>query len=107
MRARVEGFPELYNDMACFAHALSHPARIAIMSMLLEHGETCCGDIVRQMPLSQPSVSQHLRELVKAGILQTRNEGQKVFYSLVRDKIRCFCTVFKETIESPAGITIF
>lgn len=66
--------------MAQFAKALSHPARVAILKVLFERQECVCGEIVKVVPLAQSTVSQHLRELKNAGLIQGRISGPKSCY---------------------------
>ncbi len=70
------------NKLAKYAKALAHPARIAILN-LLANKQTCqCGDIVEELPLSQSTVSQHLKELKEAGLIKGEIEGAKVCYCI-------------------------
>ena len=64
------------------AKALSHPARVAILKFLVEQKSCICGDIVEQLPLSQSTVSQHLRELKNAGLIKGSIDGTSVCYCL-------------------------
>ena len=57
-------------QIAQFAKALGHPARVAIIQLLLKKQTCICGDIVDELPLSQSTVSQHLKELKEAGIIK-------------------------------------
>jgi DNA-binding transcriptional ArsR family regulator len=66
--------------MADIAKALSHPARIRILKILTEMDVCMCGDIVEQLPLAQATVSQHLKELKRVGLIQGEIEGPKVCY---------------------------
>ena len=91
-------FPEEQVSLAAFAGALAHPARIAIIGLLQERKEVCCGDIVKELPLAQATVSQHLKALDKAGLLHLRECGPKVCYSLNCDAIRSFCHSFQCTL---------
>jgi ArsR family transcriptional regulator len=91
-------FPADQIALAAFAGALSHPARIAIILLLQERGEACCGEIVRELPLAQATVSQHLKALDQAGLLEHRESGPKVCYSLNRESIRSFCHSFQCTL---------
>jgi DNA-binding transcriptional ArsR family regulator len=75
-------FTPQQNQLATYAKALAHPARIAIVEYLMERGACVCGDIVEELPLSQSTVSQHLRELKAAGIVQGNTEGTSVCYCL-------------------------
>ena len=64
-------------ELSQFARALGHPARVAILKVLAERGECICGEIVDIVPLAQSTVSQHLRELRKSGLIQGRIFGPK------------------------------
>jgi len=66
--------------LADVAKALSHPARIRILKILTEMNVCMCGDIVDLMPLSQSTVSQHLKELKRVGLIKGEIEGPKVCY---------------------------
>ena len=70
------------NRLAGYAKAISHPARIAILQLLLKKQACICGDIVEEIPLSQSTVSQHLKELKKAGLIKGDIEGTKVCYCI-------------------------
>lgn len=66
--------------LADVAKALSHPARIRILKILTEMDVCMCGDIVDLLPLSQSTVSQHLKELKRVGLVQGDIDGPKVCY---------------------------
>ncbi|QQS29536.1 MAG: winged helix-turn-helix transcriptional regulator [Sphingobacteriales bacterium] len=70
------------NSVAKYAKALSHPARVAILKLLIQKQSCICGDIVDELPLSQSTISQHLKELKKAGIIKGDIEGAKVCYCI-------------------------
>lgn len=63
-----------------YARALAHPARVAILKLLADKAACQCGDIVDELPLSQSTVSQHLKELKEAGLIKGEIEGVKVCY---------------------------
>ena len=69
-----------------FAKALAHPARIAILKILIERKACICGDIVNELPLSQSTVSQHLKELKEAGLIKGDIDGVKVCYCINVEK---------------------
>ena len=69
-----------------FAKALAHPARIAILKILIERKACICGDIVNELPLSQSTVSQHLKELKEAGLIKGDIDGVKVCYCINEEK---------------------
>lgn len=80
--SKSEEFTVKDNKIARYARALSHPARIAILQVLLKNQTCICGDIVEVLPLSQSTVSQHLRELKDAGLIKGEIEGVKTCYCI-------------------------
>ncbi len=79
---KADEFSVKDNRLAKYANALSHPARIAILKFLIKNQECICGDIVNKLPLSQSTVSQHLKELKAAGLIKGEIEGKKVCYCI-------------------------
>lgn len=75
-------FEEKEKQLARFAKALGHPARIAILKKLSSMDCCFCGDIVGELPLAQATVSQHLKELKESGLIQGTIEPPKVRYCL-------------------------
>lgn len=71
--------------LAKVAKALSAPAKIAILRVLAERRECICGEIVEITPLSQSTVSQHLKELKELGLIQGRIDGVKSCYCVNRE----------------------
>jgi ArsR family transcriptional regulator len=67
-------------ELATLAKALGHPARVAIMRLLISRGECVCGAIVDELPLAQATVSQHLKVLKQAGLVQGEIDGPRVCY---------------------------
>ena len=80
--AKSEEFTVRENKIALYAKALAHPARVAIIEMLLKKQTCICGDIVDELPLSQSTVSQHLKELKNAGLIKGEIEGVKTCYCI-------------------------
>ena len=80
--ARKEDFQRKENDLADFAKALSHPARMAILMTLAEKRECICGDLVTNLPLSQSTVSQHLKALKEAGLIKGMIDGPRSRYCI-------------------------
>jgi len=80
--SKTEEFTKTQNEIASIAKALGHPARIAILQYLSEQKSCVCGDIVEELPLSQSTVSQHLKELKKAGLIKGEIEGPSVCYCI-------------------------
>jgi DNA-binding transcriptional ArsR family regulator len=79
---KTAAFTQADVTVANYAKALGHPARIAILRILLERRSCICGDIVEELPLSQSTVSQHLKELKDAGLIKGDIEGKKICYCI-------------------------
>ena len=77
---KTERFTAEQNELAILAKAIGHPARIAIIEYLLKIDSCICGDIVNELPLAQPTVSQHLKELKNAGLIKGNIEGTSICY---------------------------
>lgn len=77
-------------EMAALARALGHPARIAIMDYLASVDACICGDIVDELPLAQSTVSQHLKELRNAGLIQGTIEGNAICYCINENTLQKF-----------------
>jgi ArsR family transcriptional regulator, arsenate/arsenite/antimonite-responsive transcriptional repressor len=75
-------FSEQQNQTAKIFKALGHPARIAIVEYMLKAKSCICGDIVNELPLAQPTISQHLKELKSVDIIQGSIEGKTICYCL-------------------------
>lgn len=80
--SRSDEFTVKDNKIANYAKALAHPARIAILRILVSKQSCVCGDIVDELPLSQSTVSQHLQTLINAGLIKGEIEGPKVCYCI-------------------------
>jgi len=80
--SKSDKFTKAQNDLAVLAKALGHPARIAIIQYLAKSNTCVCGDIVQELPLSQSTVSQHLKELKNAGLIKGTIEGPSVCYCI-------------------------
>ncbi|HEX8563274.1 MAG TPA: metalloregulator ArsR/SmtB family transcription factor [Flavobacterium sp.] len=79
---KTDHFTEEQNRLAIIAKALGHPARIAIIEFLIKVDTCICGDIVNELPLAQPTISQHLRELKNAGLIKGNIEGNAICYCI-------------------------
>jgi predicted transcriptional regulator len=93
-KSKTESFSEESNTMAEMAKALSHPARIEILKFLLTAESCVCGDIVSNLPLSQSTVSQHLKALKDAGIVKGTISGPNVCYCIDLDSWSKFSDFF-------------
>lgn len=81
-KSKTDFFSDKQNRLATFSKALGHPARIAITLHLIENGEATCGKIVKALPLAQPTISQHLKELKEAGLIVGTGRGKDNAYSV-------------------------
>lgn len=79
---KTEHFTEKQNTIAKLLKAFGHPARVAIIEYLMSVDTCICGDIVNELPLAQPTVSQHLKELKNAGLIKGSIEGNTICYCL-------------------------
>jgi DNA-binding transcriptional ArsR family regulator len=82
--SKTEAFNLRQRRMADLAKGLAHPARIAILEFLAGQSQCMCGDIVDELPLSQATVSQHLAELKRIGLIKGETEGHRVCYCINR-----------------------
>ena len=80
--SKTEVFTKNQNQIANLTKAIGHPARVAIIDFLLKQESCICKDIVDELPLSQPTISQHLRELKSVGLIKGTIEGNTVCYCL-------------------------
>ncbi|MFZ4680649.1 MAG: ArsR/SmtB family transcription factor [Flavobacterium sp.] len=80
--SKSDSFSEEHNEIATLFKALSHPARIAIVDYLLSVDKCICGDIVNELPLAQPTISQHLAALKNANIIKGTIEGTAICYCI-------------------------
>lgn len=97
--AKLDAFEKESVDLAAFAKALAHPARIRILQHLAGRGEVPCMDIVAAVPLSQPACSRHINELRKAGLLKSRMHGSNVFFRINELALRQFCQSMNQTLH--------
>lgn len=79
---KSESFTDEQNEIANLLKALANPARVAIIQYLLKVDSCICGDIVNELPLAQPTISQHLKELKNSNIIQGTIEGKSICYCI-------------------------
>jgi DNA-binding transcriptional ArsR family regulator len=80
--AKTEIFSSQHNEIALFAKALGHPARVAILQHLLKINSCICGDLVVEIGLAQATISQHLKALKSLGLIKGNVEGTSVCYCI-------------------------
>ena len=83
---KTEKFTEQQNQIANIAKAFGHPARVAILQHLFKTDTCICGDLVDEIGLAQPTISQHLKELKTLGLIKGNIEGTSVCYC-INDKV--------------------
>jgi len=79
---KSEIFTDEQNKLAVQLKAIAHPARIAILQELIKANACICGDLVDELGLAQATISQHLKELKNAGLIQGTIEGVSVCYCI-------------------------
>lgn len=84
---KTDHFTDQQNTLATLLKALGHPARVAIIEYLMKVDTCICGDIVNELPLAQPTVSQHLKELKNAGLIKGSIEGNSICYCIEEEAI--------------------
>ena len=92
--SKKQAFTQKEQDLANFAKAIAHPARIAILKVLAQRNECICGEIVEVLPLAQSTVSQHLKELKNAGLIDGSVDGPKSCYCINWKAFEKFNTEF-------------
>ena len=80
--AKTEIFTDQQNKIALFAKAFGHPARVAILQQLFKTDTCYCGNLVDEIGLAQPTISQHLKELKLLGLIKGNVEGTSVCYCI-------------------------
>jgi len=99
---KSEIFTEEQNKLATLLKAMAHPARIAILQQLLKTNTCICGDLVDELGLAQPTISQHLKELKTAGLIKGTIDGVSVCYCInpvvwneVKDQLSGFFAAYE------------
>ena len=83
---KTDMYSDTDNDVARFAKAFSHPARVTILNYLFKIDSCICGDLVEEIGLAQATISQHLRELKHLNLIQGTIEGTSVCYCINKPK---------------------
>lgn len=79
---KTEIFNNEQNRLAVQLKAIAHPARIAILQELIKANACICGDLVNELGLAQATISQHLKELKSAGLIQGTIDGVSICYCI-------------------------
>lgn len=96
---KTENFNSELREMARFARAISHPARLAILKYLAQTRTCISGDISDSIPLSRSTVSQHLKELRDMGLIHGEIDGLKINYCLCTTAIKKFKTMIGDFLR--------
>ncbi|EAR01308.1 ArsR/SmtB family transcription factor [Maribacter sp. HTCC2170] len=94
---KTEIFTESQNEIALMAKAIGHPARVSIIQHLFKLNACVCGDLVDEIGLAQPTISQHLKELKRIGLIKGNIDGTSVCYCIHREnwaKMKNVMTLF-------------
>ena len=94
-----EEFGKKDQGLANFAKAIAHPARIAILKVLAQKAECICGEIVEVLPLAQSTVSQHLKALQEAGLIEGTIDGPRSCYCINWKMFSKFCDQFTNSFS--------
>ncbi|MCA0959444.1 ArsR/SmtB family transcription factor [Allomuricauda sp. XS_ASV26] len=97
--AKTEIFTEKENRIAQYAKAFGHPARVAILQYLFKLNTCVCGDLVDEIGLAQPTISQHLKELKKIGLIKGNVEGTSVCYCIDEDEWKQMKSVMSDFLN--------
>lgn len=97
---KKEEFKKSDLELADFAKAISHPARVAILKTISKKNMCICGEIVDVLPLSQSTVSQHLKELLKSGLIHGTIDGTKSCYCINWKAFAKFANEFNDFFNS-------
>ena len=97
---KTDFYTDRQNELAILAKALGHPARIAIIEHILKVNACICGDIVNELPLAQPTVSQHLKELKNAKLIKGNVEGNAICYCIDENGFKKFKNFFQNIYDT-------
>ncbi|MBC3756990.1 winged helix-turn-helix transcriptional regulator [Hyunsoonleella sp. SJ7] len=98
--SKLDIYSEETNQMAMVAKVFAHPARIAILQYISKQESCICNDIVDEIGLSQPTISQHLQVINKAGLLKGNFEGKSICYCINIDRLQEFQKQLNTFFES-------
>ena len=96
---KTEIFTELQNEIALYSKAFGHPARVAILQHLFKIDGCICGDLVDEIGLAQPTISQHLKELKHLGLIKGNVEGTSVCYCINPENWAKMKTIMLEFLD--------
>jgi len=104
--SKIDDFTEEQNKLASLAKAIAHPARIAILEIIINADSCICGDIVSELNLAQSTISQHLKALKKEGIIQGTIEGTRVCYCIHEQNMQNMHTLLSNFLDISHKLSI-
>ncbi|WP_417590390.1 ArsR/SmtB family transcription factor [Owenweeksia hongkongensis] len=103
--AKTEMFTDEQNKVSLFAKVFGHPARIAILQHLFKINSCVCGDLVNEIGLAQPTISQHLKELKNLGLIKGNVEGTSVCYCIDSENWTAMKSVMSQFLDQDVSKT--
>lgn len=85
--------------------ALGDPTRFRILQAIAGTGETCCGELAQRFPITQATVSQHLKVLADAGLVEARREGQFNYYRMIREVFDDYQRTLTAALDGTPSLT--
>lgn len=82
--------------------ALADPTRFQLLQTIAGRGETCCGELVRQFPFAQATISRHLKILTDAGLVEVRRDGPFHYYRMLRDVLEQYHQALEAALRGEA-----
>ncbi len=92
-------FTKQQNEIALFAKAIGHPARVSILQHIFKANACICGDLVTEIGLAQPTISQHLKELKQLGLIKGTIEGTRICYCIHKENWAAMKTMMTEFLN--------
>lgn len=99
---KTEKFSQEQNEIASIAKVLGHPARIAILQHLIAVQSCICGDIVDEVGLAQATISQHLKEMKRMGLIKGTISGTSMCYCIDADRFKEIKILFDKIFNNIA-----
>ncbi|MBC3846696.1 winged helix-turn-helix transcriptional regulator [Winogradskyella echinorum] len=96
---KSEIFTDQQNEISNIAKVFGHPARVAILQHIFKSNTCICGDLVEEIGLAQPTISQHLKELKKVGLIKGNIEGTSVCYCIDEENWSNMKTIISDFIN--------
>ena len=89
------------DDIATIIRALGHPVRLNILRILAtqQQGQCCCADVTDSLPLAQSTVSQHIKVLLDAGLIQRQPRGTRNCYIVQHDRLAALGSAYSGMIS--------